>query len=59
MAINLPDWNDLSNDERTKLVRIVEWFNWPPRNDGQFALEFYNELAKLMRDHEARLPMTS
>ena len=57
--ITLPDWNDLSNDERTKLVGIVRTFAWPPGMDGQFALEFYNEVKKMMYEHRPQLHLTS
>lgn len=52
--MQLPDWNSLTNDERTKLVRVVETFAWPPGNDGQFAIEFYREINKVMRERELR-----
>ena len=57
--MDLPDWNNLSDDERVKLVKVVEFYNWPPGSDGQFALDFYNELRRILRDHKANLPMTA
>jgi hypothetical protein len=55
--ITLPDWNSLSNDERTELVKIVSWFSWPPGNDGQFALEFYNAVKKMAYEHRPKILM--
>lgn len=52
--MQLPDWNSLTNDERVKLVGVVETFNWPPGNDGQFAIEFYDAINKVMRQRELR-----
>ena len=52
--MQLPDWNSLTNDERSKLVSIVESFSWPPGNDGQFAVEFYGALNRVLRERELR-----
>lgn len=52
--MQLPEWNSLTNDERTKLVQVVSYFSWPPGNDGQFAIEFYEQLNKVLRERELR-----
>lgn len=52
--MQLPQWNDLTNDERTRLVEVVSLFSWPPGNDGQFAIEFYDALNKMLRGRELR-----
>lgn len=52
--MQLPDWNSLTNDERTELVKVVSWFAWPPGNDGQFALEYYQAINKMLRERELR-----
>lgn len=52
--MQLPDWNSLTNEERTDLVKTVSWFSWPPGNDGQFAIEFYAAINKMLREREKR-----
>jgi hypothetical protein len=52
--MQLPDWNSLTNDERTTLVNVVSWFSWPPGNDGQFAIDFYAAINKVLRERELR-----
>lgn len=52
--MRLPHWNALSNDERTRLVGVVSLFSWPPGNDGQFAIEFYDALNKMLRERKLR-----
>lgn len=52
--MRLPDWNALTNEERTKLISVVEWFNWPPGNDGDFAIRFYDALDEMLRQRELR-----
>lgn len=52
--MQLPQWNSLTNEERVELVKVVEYFNWPPGNDGQFAIEFYSAVNKMLRERELR-----
>jgi hypothetical protein len=52
--MQLPDWNSLTNEERTALVNVVSWFSWPPGNDGQFAIDFYAAINKVLRERELR-----
>lgn len=52
--MQLPDWNSLTNDERVELVDVVSMFAWPPGNDGQFAIEFYAAVNKMLRQRELR-----
>jgi hypothetical protein len=54
IEMQLPDWNSLTNDERTRLVDLVSTFAWPPGNDGQFAVEFYGALNRMLRQRELR-----
>jgi hypothetical protein len=50
----VPEWNNLTNDERTMLVDVWEMHSCPHACGGS-PIYFYAEIRKILKDRERRI----
>lgn len=50
-----PEWNSLSNDERTAICRVGEMYSCPCCGTGDAPFYIYLEIRKVLKEREKRV----